>query len=298
MRRVFYSPAVPHRGRFSIVTEATQKALATLAAAPGLRVRQGRYQVRFARTREELDEIQELRFAVFNLELGEGLAASYATRRDADRFDGACHHLLVEDLTSSRVVGTYRMQTWEMAEAALGFYSAGEFALEALPPEVVVRGVEVGRACIEREHRSRQVLFLLWKGLAGYVMHFGKRYLFGCCSLSTQDPAAGLALYLRLAQEGRLHPELRVQPRPGLECLLAAGDGIGGASGDAGSASADAVVEVPTLFGTYLRYGALVCGPPAIDREFRTIDYFVVLDTTALDPRTFRTFFVGSLRAW
>ena len=47
-------------------------------------------------------------------------------------------------------------------------------------------------------------------------------------------------------------------------------------------------VDVPQLFATYLRYGALVCGPPAIDREFKTIDYFVLLDTNALDPRTFR----------
>jgi putative hemolysin len=279
------------------LTEATQKALATLAAAPELRVRQGRYQARFARTREELDEIQQLRFAVFNLELGEGLASSYATRRDQDPFDEACHHLLVEDLTSNRVIGTYRMQTWEMAEAALGFYSAGEFGLEALPPEVMVRGVEVGRACIEREHRSRQVLFLLWKGLAGYVMHFGKRYLFGCCSVSTQDPAAGLSLYGRLVEERRLHPELHVEPRPGFECLLAAGEGAGDplVAGPAMRAAAGpaAAVEVPTLFGTYLRYGALVCGPPAIDREFKTIDYFVILDVTALDPRTFRTFFDG-----
>ncbi len=52
-------------------------------------------------------------------------------------------------------------------------------------------------------------------------------------------------------------------------------------------------VEVPQLFATYLRYGALVCGPPAIDREFKTIDYFVLLDTNALDPRTFRSFFAA-----
>jgi putative hemolysin len=289
------------------VTEVTQKALATLRRAPELRVRQGRYQVRFARTQEELDEILRLRFQVFNLELGEGLESSYATRRDEDPFDLACHHLLVEDLTSGRIVGTYRMQTWEMAYAALGFYSAGEFALEALPPEVLFRGVEVGRACIERDHRSRQVLFLLWKGLAGYVSHFGKRYLFGCCSLSTQDPAVGLALYRQLRDGGRVHAGLRVEPRPGVECRLAAGGstgastpppgggaeepGAGGAHPPPGEARVP--VPVPQLFGTYLRYGALVCGPPAIDRAFKTIDYLVLLDVEALDPRTFRTFFDG-----
>ena len=63
------------------------------------------------------------------------------------------------------------------------------------------------------------------------------------------------------------------------------------------AAPAAATVEVPTLFGTYLRYGALVCGPPAIDREFKTIDWFVLLDTNALDPRTFRSFFAAPAEA-
>jgi putative hemolysin len=40
-----------------------------------------------------------------------------------------------------------------------------------------------------------------------------------------------------------------------------------------------------------LEYGAKVCGPPAIDRRFKTIDYFVMLDIAALDQRTFHMFF-------
>jgi len=270
------------------LTEAAHRLLQVLRDAPSVRARQGRYELRFARTQEELDEILHLRFNVFNVELGEGLDTSFLTRRDEDAFDRACHHLLVEDLASGRIVGTYRMQTSEMALAAEGFYSNGEFALESLPREVVADSVEIGRACIERQHRGRQVLFLLWKGLAGYVMHFGKRYLFGCCSLSSQDPAAGLALHRQIAECGMLQSELRVDPRPGVECRVEDPASLGVAP--AGP------VEVPTLFATYLRYGALVCGPPAIDREFKTIAWFVLLDTNALDPRTFRSFFTAEGR--
>ncbi len=49
--------------------------------------------------RADADEIraaQVLRFQVFNLELNEGLAQSYATGLDADPFDAVCDHLLVE----------------------------------------------------------------------------------------------------------------------------------------------------------------------------------------------------------
>ena len=174
------------------------------------------------------------------------------------------------------------MQTWEMARSAAGFYSTGEFELESLPRDVLAAQLEVGRACIEREHRSRQVLFLLWKGLAAYMMRYGKRYLFGCCSLSSQDPGAGLALYRQLEDGGFVHPSLEVGVRPGYEC----------GPGDPG-APARGPVAVPPLFGIYLRYGGLVCSPPAIDREFKTIDFFVILDVDALDARSFRAFFGG-----
>ena len=54
----------------------------------GRSLREGRrYEVRFARNAEELDAIQRLRFEVFNLELGEGLASSFESGRDVDEFD-------------------------------------------------------------------------------------------------------------------------------------------------------------------------------------------------------------------
>jgi len=52
-----------------------------------------------------------LRFKVFNLELGEGLAASHATGLDVDPFDEFCDHLIVEEVATGKVVGTYRLQT-------------------------------------------------------------------------------------------------------------------------------------------------------------------------------------------
>ena len=235
--------------------------------------------MRFARRADELDAVLRLRYRVFNLELGEGLAASAATGRDEDAFDAACHHLLVEDAAAGAVIGTYRMQTAAMAAAGRGFYSAGEFDLSGLPAEVLERAIELGRACIAREHRNRQVLFLLWKGLARYLVATGARYLFGCCSLTGQDPAEGLRAMAHLTARGRLHPRIAVAPLPGLEC---AGDPTAAAA----VAADPAAVELPSLFRTYLRYGGLVCGPPAIDAEFKTIDFLVLLDSAGLDPRS------------
>jgi len=247
--------------------------------APQENFSDARYEVRFVQNAEELDAVLKLRFNVFNLELGEGLETSYLTQRDQDEFDRSCHHLIVADRKSGEVIGTYRMQTNDMA-AANGFYSAGEFDLTRLPDEVIKNSAEVGRACIAAAHRNGRVLFLLWRGLAVYMMLMRKRYLFGCCSLTSQNPAEGRQVMDYLRVNGHVHPELQVLPQPHCLCYP-----------DDFTAPENLRVKIPRLFRIYLEYGAKVCGPPAIDRQFKTIDYLVMLDIATLDQRTFRMFF-------
>jgi len=85
------------------------------------------YAVRLARTKPEVAAAQALRFEVFNMELNEGLAESFATGLDADPFDEVCDHLLVENVLDGSIVGTYRLQTGSMAAAHRGYYSEQEF---------------------------------------------------------------------------------------------------------------------------------------------------------------------------
>jgi len=242
---------------------------------PPRAIEEGKYRVSFARTPEELEAAQRLRFEVFNLEMGEGLEESYATGLDRDRFDPVCHHLLVTHLPTDQVVGTYRMQTSAMAERYDGFYSAGEFTLDRLPPEVTGNAMEVGRACVGLEFRNRHVLFLLWKGLAAYLVHARKRYLFGCCSLTSQDPAEGKHVMDFLERQGYVDARHGVRPQPGWECYPE------GYQPDPAEPASE--VRLPKLFDLYMRIGVKVCGAPAIDRFFKTIDYFVLFDLEDLD---------------
>lgn len=245
-------------------------------------LREGRYEVRFARSAEELDAVLRLRFEVFNLELGEGLDASFETGRDLDEFDPICHHLVVSRLPDGEIVGTYRLQTSAMAAAhAYGFYSRTMFDVGGLPPEVLGGAIELGRACVAREHRNTQVLFLLWKGLALYVTSTRLRYLFGCCSLTSQDPQEGRTVMAFLEARGHLHPTIDVAPQSGVECY---GD-------DLEPDPHYLRVKLPKLFRIYLRHGAKVCSHPAIDRQFKTIDYLVLFDVDAMSERQVRTFF-------
>jgi putative hemolysin len=247
---------------------------------PRRSLREGRYEVRFAQDREELDAILRLRFEVFNLELGEGLEASHQTGRDEDEFDAFCHHLMVVECESGEVVGSYRLQTAEMARENIGFYSDQEFDLSTFPAQVVRNSVELGRACVAKSHRSTQVLFLLWKGLALYVATNQKRYLFGCSSLTSQDPSEAKSLSEYLESHDYLHSGFTIQPRP--EFLCYPGDFV---------RNPGVKTKVPTLFKTYLRHGAKICGPPAIDRAFKTIDWLVIFDVDQMPRRMFRLFF-------
>lgn len=241
----------------------------------------GSYSLRFARTPDELDAIQKLRFDVFNLELGEGLPQSFATGRDSDVYDAHCHHLVVEHRERG-IVGTYRIQSAEMAAAGAGFYTDGEYDLSSLPPRLLAEGVELGRACVGRDHRRKPVLFLLWRGLAAYMIHSGKRYLFGCCSLTSQDPAAGWRTHEHLLREGHVSADVWAPTRPAFAC---------GPASEAWKTAGGEPVVIPPLFDMYLRYGGKVCGPPALDREFKTIDFLVMFDVEAMDPRSRALFF-------
>jgi len=246
-------------------------------AAPSRIITSGRYEVRFARTADELDRILRLRYEVFNLELNEGLEGSAVSGRDEDEFDRKFHHLLIAERASGEVVGTYRMQTAEMA-AEHGYYSSGLFEVESLPVRALASAVEIGRACVARPHRNGRVLHLLWRGLASYLAWNGKTMLFGCCSLTSQDEALGAAVHEYLTRRGHMHPTLRVAPRPSNTCRTS----------QLASLTAH---PVPALFAAYLRIGARVLGPPAIDHEFKTIDWLVLLDTAELPALVYRTMF-------
>jgi putative hemolysin len=248
---------------------------------PSEEIIEGRYILRFARTPEEIDAALRLRFTIFNLELREGLDSSFLTERDEDEFDLTCHHLIVIEKETNSVVGTYRIRTIEQAKNALGFYSSNEFCLENLPLEVLTNSMEIGRACIAREHRNSRVLFLLWKGLAMYATNLQKRYLFGCCSLFTTDCSEGKRAARILKRGNYIHEKFKVDAREICQCRTE----------DFLTEDSDAEVELPKLFGTYLRIGAKVCGEPVIDRQFKTIDFFVIFDVEAIENRYYQMFF-------
>ena len=136
------------------------------------------YRTRLATSEADIHAAQRLRFEVFNVELQEGLNESWRTRLDSDRFDATCDHLVIEHIGTGKIVGTYRLQTGDMAAAANGYDSEQEFDFAPFEPfrsEIV----ELGRACVHQDHRKGNVLDLLWRGIAAYTRERKARYLLG-----------------------------------------------------------------------------------------------------------------------
>ncbi|MVW71618.1 MULTISPECIES: GNAT family N-acetyltransferase [unclassified Bordetella] len=232
------------------------------------------YVVGLARTAEEIEEIQRLRFTVFTEDMGvvfpeenEGL--------DQDRYDPWCEHLMVRELDTGRVVGGYRILTPEKAREAGGYYSESEFDLSGL---AALRHdlVEVGRSCTHADFRNGAVIMLLWSGLSEFMRRGGYRYMLGCASVSLRDDGVTVAEVWRNVASHLQDPTLpRIQPlfRYPVERLNSTLPG-----------------RVPPLIKGYLNLGARICGEPAWDPDFNAADFPVLLDMTQMNRRYRRHF--------
>jgi putative hemolysin len=215
---------------------------------------------------------------------------------DTDEFDLFCEHLIVEDRLepnpARRIVGTYRMQSGVTAKQNLGYYSEQEFFFE--PYEPLRAGVlELGRASIAQDHRTPEVLTLLWRGIAQYASGMGLRYLIGCSSLNSRESSEGWQLYGQLLKY-RASADLQTQPKPGYLCPeRESEEGCGSPASTRESQGISA--KIPKLLRTYLTIGARICAPPAWDREFGTIDFLTLLDLKLLTASARNHFLMPSV---
>jgi len=244
-------------------------------SARGELTRSGQFLARLAVTDRQRDAVYRLRFRVFNLELKEGLESAYLSGRDVDEFDQFCDHILIED-SVGEIIGTYRVQPGTVALRALGFYSEQEFQF-APYRAVSDKIVELGRACILREYRSYEVLALLWRAVALYAKLHGAQYLIGCSSVTSQDPDVGWAMYRKLRCR-EVPEDLATVPTWRFGMPEPTGRAVD--------------VRIPKLLRAYLGVGARICGPPALDREFKTIDFLTLLDIESMSA-TARAHFFG-----
>jgi len=235
-----------------------------------LPVRRGeRLYVELAAGPQAVRQAQALRYRVFGEELGARLKDPHAGL-DADEFDAHCHHLLVRETRTDRVVGCTRLLKGETARRIGGFYSAHEFDLGAIPA-LPGKLLEVGRTCISAECRKGAAIAVLWSGIAGYIELHDIDYLFGCASVPLgEGDLHAAAVMNRLRRQAMAARALRVTPKAP---LLGA---------DVREDVLDA--PLPPLLKAYVRLGARACGEACRDPDFGVGDILMLLDLGDLNP--------------
>lgn len=241
----------------------------------------GNQVIRLAANQDEVMAAQQLRYRVFYEEMGAHAAPQIAARRrDFDRFDDTCDHLVVIDKSKPnrpQVVGTYRFMRLTHAQQAGDFYSADEYDVSPLKMNGG-RVMELGRSCVDPAFRTRHTMQLLWRGIAEYTLTYGIDLMFGCASFPGTDPEA-LAQPLSYLHLNHLAPiALRPKALPDRfsEMALLPPDAVD---------RKQAMAQMPPLIKGYLRLGAYIGDGAVIDHQFNTTDVCIIVKTDQVTGR-------------
>ncbi|MDM0103420.1 GNAT family N-acyltransferase [Variovorax sp. J22R24] len=240
----------------------------------------GGISVSWARHQDDVRAAQRLRYEVFADEMGARLATP-VEGHDIDLFDDFCEHLLVREVSTQRVIGTYRVLTPAQARRVGSTYSDTEFDLTRLR-DLRERMVELGRSCVHVDHRQGGVILALWGALAGFMNRNKLDTMIGCASIpmshngvTSGDAAA--SIWRQLSATHMAPIQYHVQPRLPLPVHRL---------------DNELDVEPPALIKGYLRLGAKVLGPPAWDPDFNSADLPMLMRIEDL-PARYRKHFLG-----
>jgi putative hemolysin len=246
-------------------------------------VKDPHFRLRLATTEADLLAAQRLRYRVFVEELGgDGPLVDHVNRFERDAFDPHYDHLVLVDTRRDsaeldHVVGVYRLLPGERAAQLGRFYSEDEYDLAPLRASGR-RLLELGRSCVDRDYRGGSALFLLWSGLADYVLTREVDLMFGVASFHGTDINA-LRLPLAFLHHNHLAPEdcrVRVWPDHFQTMDLMAAEAIDRVA---------AMAQMPALIRAYLRLGGFVGEGAFIDHGFNTVDVCLLMDTGRMSEK-------------
>lgn len=229
----------------------------------------GPYIVKTAETPRELIESFKLRHKIFHQEF-RGIEK---TGLDFDKFDYYFDHLIIVHKETHRIIGTYRLNCSSFSKES---YTALEFDISLI---WLHRGpfLELGRACIDQDHRKGSVISLLWRGIAEYMSESGSNILFGCSSLKVNNSREAALIYRYLLEQGAVTAEFLCKPTK--KFMMKDFDAwysyFGSGLSDRQREEAEKLI--PSLLKSYLKQGAKVACEPAFDKEFDCIDLLTVL---------------------
>ena len=143
--------------------------------------------------------------------------------------------------------------------------------------------LELGRACIHKDYRNGLAIGLIWQGLAKYISLTSTDLLFGCTSVDTIHPFVATALYENFKKDSVSY-EFNISPKSKYKF------------GRIFKTIDDEPLKnnekhIPTLLKSYLKAGAKIYSFPALDRDFKCIDFFTILKVSEMSEKYKNKFF-------
>ncbi|MFZ2653891.1 MAG: GNAT family N-acyltransferase [Victivallales bacterium] len=253
--------------------------------SPSVLLETSQFVVKLAENEEEIKKALRLRYEIFNVEQGKGLQECNRKGIDSDEFDEFCLHLLVIEKGTAQVIGTYRVHLGSIANTARGFYSSREYDIYGLR-EIANYCMELGRSCVAPKYRTGAIVGLMWGGIGELLNRTDLRFMLGCVSMEALNPACGWALYRYFQKEHIMSEILTSRPRKGYELEHPSEQEVQRLLSDEIALKK----HIPPLFKGYLRIGCKICGEPALDHEFKTIDFLIIVDKQKVPERYIRHF--------
>jgi putative hemolysin len=249
------------------------------------------YLVFLAETQQEIIQAQELRYHVFYELMGaKPSLENEQLKRDFDKFDSICDHLLVIDKNKPKhrsVVGNYRLLCAPKNSDPDFFYSHYEYDLTCLTNKAKAENLslmELGRSCVHPDYRNNPIVIqLLWRGITNYAIQKKIDFLFGCASFADIDQN-NLQLSLSyLFYKKAAPPEWRISARKELYQKM-------NYVQITPENEQNIIANLPPLIKGYLRLGAWIGDGAVVDNQFGTTDVLIIMPLVNI-PKRYIDFF-------
>lgn len=243
----------------------------------------GPYILQMARTKSEVLDCFKLRHEVFCVEMA---GQPKKSRLDFDKFDNFCDHLIIVHEPTDKIVGTYRMNFSETSDS---FYTGSEFDISSWVANQQTPFIELGRACIAKEHRRGIVISLLFRGIIEYMKHLNAEKLIGCSSIKVTDARSAALIYkyfeaTNVLSEELFKPHDKYQMKDLLFWIMVFSKGL------TENQLVEAESRVPALLKSYIKAGAKISSYPAYDEEFKCIDFVTVINRAEMASKLVKKF--------
>lgn len=227
----------------------------------------GRFEVKFATTVEELDEVYKLRYEDLVLEYDDTQSAPNG--RDISDYDRYAKHLIVKDINTGEVCGYYRMITSDALRGSDKFVCEEEFDIDGLKA-TGEKICEFSRAVIKKQYRGGVVLLLLWKFILDYMAENNYRFMVGDASFKGTDREQYREEISYLINNYCADASFNILTRDTLPPMIIS---------DTTDVCANEVLrKLPPLIRAYVAVGAKVASQPFTDVRFGSVDVFILVD--------------------